>query len=848
VSELADVLRAALLAHRSGICVLPPREDGSKAPDSDSWTERQRVRPTEDQIRRTYANGRTGHGFVCGGVSGGLELLDFDERSLYGEFADRMREAGLAELLERIERSYLEHTPNGVHLFYRCAEPKNSKLARRAKEVGEQKDPADKIKTLIETKGEGGYAVVAPSHGRVHESGQPYVLVAGGPESIVSITTEEHADLLRVARTFDQIHQPRSESERRRASRGNGQSRPGDDFNARTTWREVLEPHGWVLVFNRGEQAYWRRPGKAEGISATTNHGGSDRLAVFSTSTLFEDVLESRATYDRFGAYAVLSHRGDLEAAARDLRARGYGQAGPVPGSGSNRIAAADGLPEIPISGRQLESVVGDAVRALVARNDPARLFMRSGALVRVGRDETGEPRIEAVGEVALLEELSRAARWVRRDSEGKTRDAHPSRALAGVVLAALVRGDGVLPPLRGLVESPVVGRDGSIFERPGYDPSSRLFYAPEPGFSLPRVPEAATQAEFAGAVEILAELFADFPFRAQADHATAYAVLFTAALRTIIDGQVPAFLVDAPAPGTGKTLLAKAVGAVATGRVPTMMSPPGDRDDSEWRKRITSALLDGGSLAIIDNIEEPLSSAALASALTSDRWTDRLLGRSEMVTLPARIIWVVTGNNLRLRGDLPRRSVWCRLDAKVARPWKREGFQHEDLLGWVRKHRGDLLAAVFTIARSWVAAGRPGPGTEVPKLGGFEPWRQVVGGMLHLAGVPRFLGNLDELYDAADDETPAWAAFLAAWGQECPEPATAAELTQAIKQGGRLHDALPPDLADALETAKSFSRRLGKALSRRVETRFPAEGGRTARVVRAGASGRVILWKVVTE
>ena len=314
----SGALDLAIRANEAGICVLPPKQDGSKRPDAVSWTKYQTQRTTEEQIRSAYRGSRTGLGYVCGAISGGLELFDFDERSAYDEFKARASDAGLAKLVARIESGYRENTPNGVHLFYRCTETECKKLAQRHNEDGT-------VKALIETKGTGGYAVVAPSNGLVHPTGEPYILLSGGPESIVTITPAEREELHRVARSLDRLPQPQGQSHPSpRGASGGGNVRPGDDFNARASWGEVLE--GWTRVFERDGVSYWRRPGKADGISATVNHGGTDRLACFSTSTKFDVVTESKTTYDKFGAFAVLHHEGDLAASARDLAANGYGQ------------------------------------------------------------------------------------------------------------------------------------------------------------------------------------------------------------------------------------------------------------------------------------------------------------------------------------------------------------------------------------------------------------------------------------------------------------------------------------------------------------------------------------------
>lgn len=99
---------------------------------------------------------------------------------------------------------------------------------------------------------------------------------------------------------------------------------PLDDFERRTDWRDILEPAGWRKNHTDGNVTYWTRPGKREGISATTGHDPErDRLYVFSSSTEFEP----ETPYTKQGAYAVLHHNGDHSAAASALRKQGYGTA-----------------------------------------------------------------------------------------------------------------------------------------------------------------------------------------------------------------------------------------------------------------------------------------------------------------------------------------------------------------------------------------------------------------------------------------------------------------------------------------------------------------------------------------
>ena len=261
-----------------------------------------------DDWYRTDQN--PGIGVVCGAVSGNLECLDFDRHSAYDEFIERARETGLSELVDRIEAGYLERTPKGRHWLWRCSEISgNTKLANNEDQ-----------EVLIETRGEGGYVIVAPSSGSIHPSGEPYELLSGSIKTIAAITPEERGLLLDLARSFDYVA--------RRADLRPSESdfRPGDHFNAEATWSELLVPEGWQEIYTRNGITYWRRPGKTIGISASSGLG-EDLFYVFTTSTIFD----GNAAYSKFGAYALLRHQGDYSAAAAALRADGFGAPTPIP-------------------------------------------------------------------------------------------------------------------------------------------------------------------------------------------------------------------------------------------------------------------------------------------------------------------------------------------------------------------------------------------------------------------------------------------------------------------------------------------------------------------------------------
>lgn len=314
----------ALSCYQAGINVLPIRADGSKRPALQGWRIYQQRRATPGEIHQWFRRAEYGLAVVTGEISGGLEALDIDSRETYQTWLDHIRDDPvLRPLYERIVGGYLEATPDGGrHLLYRCEDVgRNQALARRARtaEQGYQ--------TLIETRGNGGLLIIAPSGGTVHPSGKPYTLLSGGVMQIATITPPERSLLLCLARSFDEtpVKQPDERASYAVASGGQPCSpqgtRPGDLFNQSARWEDILCPHGWKLARKVNGVGQWRRPGKhGPGISATTNYADNDLLYVFSTATIFEP----ERGYTKFTAYAVLEHAGDFSTAARVLAEAGY--------------------------------------------------------------------------------------------------------------------------------------------------------------------------------------------------------------------------------------------------------------------------------------------------------------------------------------------------------------------------------------------------------------------------------------------------------------------------------------------------------------------------------------------
>jgi hypothetical protein len=333
-------LATALAYHDAGLSVLPVATDGSKAPDwprlprvkgadgkyHPTWERFQRELPQREAVEAWFRGNRPpGIGVISGAVSGGLECLDFDSEAetIYPAWCELVE----AEAPGLIAQLSVARTPRGgYHVRFRFHDgevPGNTKVAM---------DPAAKA-VLIETRGEGGYAVAPGSPAECHKTGRPYEHFSGPRlEQVQVVSSEERAILIRCARSFDRSPPPDSP----RPYQGNGAGpSAGDDFDQRgPDWAAILEPHGWVVAHQRAEVTYWRRPGKdAPGWSATTgacvSKSGRALFAVFSSNAAPFPGPEAGRTcsvHGKFATYALLNHRGDFSATARTLAERGYGQ------------------------------------------------------------------------------------------------------------------------------------------------------------------------------------------------------------------------------------------------------------------------------------------------------------------------------------------------------------------------------------------------------------------------------------------------------------------------------------------------------------------------------------------
>ena len=314
---MSNPLEFAMEFVDAGLSVIPLKLDGSKKPNVSSWEPYQCRLPSSDQVKQWFTR-KAGIGIITGIVSGGLEVLDFDDGSLFEPWRKQVEK--IVCWLPVVE------TPSGgYHVFYRCDEiGGNVKIA---------KDPSREKQTLIETRGEGGYVCGVGSPIGIHDLGL-YIQVFGPViPDIPTITPADRKELWRVARSFDK-RDIVAELIRERAKKLRYESMPSvpqdgtpwQDFNIRADWSDILSAHGWA----NGSGNHWVRPGKSNGTSATiaTASDGNAVLVVFSGNAgpLSPSIGDHR-TWGKFDAWSQLNYGGDKREAAKAARQLGFGGA-----------------------------------------------------------------------------------------------------------------------------------------------------------------------------------------------------------------------------------------------------------------------------------------------------------------------------------------------------------------------------------------------------------------------------------------------------------------------------------------------------------------------------------------
>lgn len=306
---------------------------------------------------------------------------------------------------------------------------------------------------------------------------------------------------------------------------------------------------------------------------------------------------------------------------------------------------------------------------------------------------------------------------------------------LANTILVSEIL-ENTLPNINRIftVQLPIIYKGELTFPIKGYDARFNS-WLPE---DAPTIMNPNMNIE--EAKTILNIMFSEFCFKDRQDYSNAVAALLTPFLKGLFSRfnvRSPIFFYVANRERAGKDYLAGITGILYEGT--NLEEPPLSTSENaktnntdELRKKILAAMISGRKRLHFQNNKGYINNSVLEAFATATTWSDRLLGRSEALFFDNEIDISLSGNvGIGYTADLNNR---CRkinlfLDIEDANARK---FSNPNLHEWVKKNRGLILSALYTLIRNWIIQGSPEgkiPFTSYPE------WSNICGGILESAG-----------------------------------------------------------------------------------------------------------------
>lgn len=342
-------------------------------------------------------------------------------------------------------------------------------------------------------------------------------------------------------------------------------------------------------------------------------------------------------------------------------------------------------------------------------------LYRRAERMVAIRHDGT----FEAQNDQMLLTLLDRSFRF---ESWSAVKNS-PCACNAPLPLAKQILGScaGDFPLVNTVVTAPILVPGAQrLIEATGFDEESGT-YAMLPDDICQPVTTPTLDDVFQ-ALGLLWSSVRLFPFVGPIDQTVVLTAMLTAVERPLLP-TAPGFAFDAPVQGSGKSLLTKVL-AELSGTEPVMSPHPGSQSDEEMRKTLFAKLLEGRRVIVFDNVIGDVDSASLAAVLTGKTYSDRLLQTSTSPQVPTNALILLSGNNMTLKGDLPRRILKCRIDPKSETPHQRQFAFNPDEL--VRAQRQQMVAAALTLFFGYLTLGK-GAQYGKGRMASFEAWDVLI-------------------------------------------------------------------------------------------------------------------------
>lgn len=692
-----EISSAATTMLENGFSVIPVKKNKRSF---GSWKEFQVHRMSVDDVAMKF-NGATRFATICGEVSGNLENLDIDDTDCREDLIAMIK----IKHKNILDKLVFTKTPNGYGIVYRCEAliPGNLKLAMTWDEVAEAgeynwNDRADLqarevdgkwivSAARLETRGEAGYFLTAPSPG--------YEILEGSFVDLQPITKEDRDSIIKIAKTFDQrpvSQAPEETKPKKDVDTGKKIPWPGDIYNKEADFAGQLMEYGWKRKGKTASGITYSRPGKPGKEGGILYPDG--RFMVFSANAA---PLEENKQYTAFSMMVVMDFEGDFKAGTKHVAEAGYTveltteelteilednpdqldeayKRSGMKEAAVSAVATDLGIPlpagkrlariEVLYDKLELNRVVEEVDDSLVKVMGDWGYYNYSGQLGYV-TDSNNFVGYDTDSLELRAEQSLYMTQW---GYENKKPKLEAIRVPVHVLRKIINFPDSSAPKVLGFAQHPVVDVHGDILGlQDGFEKGIMFKKCSGMGFT----PDPRTYRE---CYDRIVELFCgDILFKdREGGEALFVSMLLTGLTRLGLPGGCPGYFITANEPGTGKSTMFEFVSRIIYGRL--IESVDWGTDGVERRKEIIACLRDGTECFLFDNIPqgEEVKSPILAQALTSGEFKSRVMGKGEMVYIQAQSLFVFIGNNLNMATELTRRLMTVKLMAREQNPARR--------------------------------------------------------------------------------------------------------------------------------------------------------------------------------
>ncbi|MGO9060250.1 MAG: DUF3854 domain-containing protein [Candidatus Binataceae bacterium] len=469
-------------------------------------------------------------------------------------------------------------------------------------------------------------------------------------------------------------------------------------------------------------------------------------------------------------------------------------------GSGKERIY---------IVGGKLPEIVDEVERIATEKRETFGLYRRGELTMHLSKPNKQDqelvsrsedaPVLHVPSEALIMDIATRNIKFLQ---VGK-KETFPVDCPAKVAQTLIARGLGSgLPRLTGIIEAPIMLRDGRVLYAPGYDVASGLLLRSDVSW-LP-VSDQPTAAEVEDAGRTLLTPWREFLYTSAPGLSVAPTAVMTGLQRRQLDA-APGVGLDGSETESGKTLQARCIGLILTGRKPSAISFAWREEEME--KKLFSSLLAGDSVVLIDNVKQgyALDGQFLASVLTEETVESRVLGLSRNARVPTNILLLVTGVNLQFTGDMPSRFIANRIVPGVERPGELV-FAVPDLPGKVLENRARIVHAALTILRGYYVAGRPKQAIAPSR---YRQWSDEIRSAVVWCGLSDPVETREEI-TVSDSRFEDRSALLATWRAAELPPMSSEELVKEVPEDSELYTALLKVAAGKRDRDKVDAKALG--------------------------------------